>query len=223
MPKPKRFSVVTLIVILVFSGFVYLFAWSSVFTVKMIEITGAPTAESKVLITRASEITIGEKLARIEPRSVEQRLKSFAWIKQAKISRNWIDGHVHVNVVPRTPKAFFNGKTLDLSGTVFELPGFKGADLPIVMASNPSDGVQAISLFTSLPRSFSLKITSLTARTDTNFTMKVRHENRVLNVKWGSSDANDLKIQVFNALLKERENKRVRTIDVSAPHAPIVK
>jgi cell division septal protein FtsQ len=189
----------------------------------MIEITGAPTAESKVLITRASGITVGEKLARIEPRSVEQRLKSFAWIKQAEISRNWIYGHVHVTVIPRTPKAFFNGKTLDLSGTVFELPGFQGADLPIVIASNPSDGVQAISLFTSLPRSFSLKITSLTALTDTNFTMKVRHENRVLNVKWGSSDANDLKIQVFDALLKEKENKRVRTIDVSAPHAPIVK
>lgn len=223
MPKPNRFSVVLVAVALIFASLVYLFAWSSVFTVKMIEITGAPTAESKVLITRASGITIGEKLARIEPRSVEQRLKSFSWIKQAKISRNWIDGHVHVTITPRTPKAFFNGKTLDLSGTVFELPGFKGADLPIVMASNPSDGVQAISLFTSLPRSFSLKITSLTARTDSNFTMKVRHENRVLNVKWGSSDANDLKIQVFNALLKEKENKRVRTIDVSAPHAPIVK
>jgi cell division septal protein FtsQ len=211
------------VLILVFSGFVYLFAWSSVFSVKIIEVTGAPTAESKVLITRASEIVIGEKMARIEPRSIEQRLNSFAWVKQVNISRNWIDGHVHVDVVPRTPKAFFNGKTLDLSGTVFELPGFKGAELPNVIASNPSDGVQAISLFTSLPRSFSLKITSLTALTDTNFTMKVRHENRVLNVKWGSSDANDLKIQVFDALLKEKENKRVRTIDVSAPHAPIVK
>ena len=208
---------------LVFSSCVYLFAWSPVFTVKRIEITGAPTAESKVLITRASEITIGEKMARIEPRSVEQRLKSFTWVKQVNISRNWIDGHVHVDVVPRTPKAFFNGKTLDLSGTVFELPGFKGTELPMVIASNPVDGVQAIALFTSLPRSFSLKITSLTARPDTNFTMKVRHENRLLNVKWGPSEANDLKIQVFNALMKEKENKRVRTIDLSAPHAPIVK
>jgi hypothetical protein len=51
----------------------------------------------------------------------------------------------------------------------------------------------------------------------------VRHANRVLNVKWGSRDDGDLKIQVFNALLKDKENKKVRTIDLSAPHAPIVK
>ncbi|MCX6444614.1 MAG: FtsQ-type POTRA domain-containing protein [Actinobacteria bacterium] len=223
MPKPNRFSVITTAVVILFGALVYLFAWSPVFTVKKIEVTGAPTSESVLSITNASKITVGEKMARIEPRSVEQRLKSFSWVKQVDISRNWIDGHVHVKVVPRTPKAIFNGKTLDLSGTVFELPGFTAKDLPLVIASNPSDGVQAISLFTSLPRSFSREIASLTAQSDSNFTIKVRHANRVLTVKWGSRDDGDLKIQVFNALLKDKENKKVRTIDLSAPHAPIVK
>jgi cell division septal protein FtsQ len=221
--KPKGFSIVLVVVALIFSSLVYLFAWSTVFSVRKIEISGAPTSESRVLITRASEIKIGEKLARIEPRSVEQRLKSFTWVKQVNISRNWIDGHIHVKIIPRTPKAIFNGKTLDMAGTVFELPGFTGTDLPNVIASNPADGVQAISLFTSLPRSFTVDITSLTALSDSNFEIKVRHQHRVITVKWGSRDDSDLKIQVFAALLKEKENKRVRTIDVSAPHAPIVK
>ena len=223
MPKPKTLPLIATAVVLIFSALVYLFAWSPVFTVKKIEIKGAPTAESKVLITGASEITLGEKLARIEPRSVEQRLKSFAWVQQADISRNWINGHVDVVVIPRTPKAIFDGKTLDLTGTVFELPGFTDSDLPRVIASDPADGVQAISLFTSLPRSFSLNIVSLSAVTDSNFTMQVRHEDRVISVMWGSQENSDLKIQVFNALLKAKENKKVRTIDLTAPHAPIVK
>lgn len=223
MHKPQRFSVVVVAVVLVFSSLVYLFAWSPVFTVTKIEVTGAPTSDSRDAITRTSEIVIGEKLARIEPRSVEVRLKSFTWVKEVHISRNWIDGHVHVSVIPRTPKAIFNGKTLDLTGQVFELPGFTGADLPNVIATKASDGVQAISLFTSLPRTFNQEIISLTAISDSNFTMKVRHENRVLKVKWGANEKNDLKIQVFNALLKAKENKRVTTIDLSAPHAPIVK
>jgi hypothetical protein len=40
---------------------------------------------------------------------------------------------------------------------------------------------------------------------------------------WGANEETALKIEVISALLALEENKKVRRIDVSAPHAPIVK
>jgi hypothetical protein len=39
----------------------------------------------------------------------------------------------------------------------------------------------------------------------------------------GKNEKSSLKIQVIQALLALEENKNIRRIDVSAPHAPIVK
>jgi hypothetical protein len=42
-------------------------------------------------------------------------------------------------------------------------------------------------------------------------------------VKWGANIENPLKVQVFQELLDRPENKRIKRVDLSAPHAPIVK
>jgi hypothetical protein len=44
-----------------------------------------------------------------------------------------------------------------------------------------------------------------------------------LRIIWGDGEDTDLKVQVIEALLQRDENKNLRMIDVSAPHAPIVK
>jgi hypothetical protein len=44
-----------------------------------------------------------------------------------------------------------------------------------------------------------------------------------LTLRFGNADEIDLKIKVFKALVALEENKKVSMIDVSAPHAPIVK
>jgi hypothetical protein len=49
------------------------------------------------------------------------------------------------------------------------------------------------------------------------------YKGRALSVKWGSNAENSLKVQVFQELLKQPENKRIKRVDLSAPHAPIVK
>jgi hypothetical protein len=48
-------------------------------------------------------------------------------------------------------------------------------------------------------------------------------ENRNLLVQWGSLENLPLKVRVYNTLLALPENKTVKKIDLSAPHAPIVK
>ena len=209
--------------LLIFVGLIYLFAWSSVFTAKSIVISGAPTVESKKLVLMTSGVLVGQKIARIEPRSVAQRLSALTWIRDVQVSRNWISGDVGIAIEPRKPSAYFAGKTIDSTGTIFLLPGFKGADLPLVSASTPALGVDAIALFRSLPQTFRSRIISLSARNESNFSMRLAYQGRELAVKWGANEKNALKVQVFNALVKLPENKNLRRVDLSAAHAPIVK
>jgi len=207
----------------IFAGLIYLLAWSNVFTVKEITVSGAPTKVSKELVLKTSEITLGQKLARIEPRSAEHRIETLSWIKKISISRDWISGKVNLVITPRTPKAYYNGKTLDSSGKIFELPGFDGGKLPLVTAASPALGIQAVALFRDLPVTFRDQVTSLSALNEANFSLAVNHNGRNLSVKWGANAENSLKVQVFRALLEQPENKRIKRIDLSAPHAPIVK
>jgi len=221
--KVSKAPIVAGLIAIVFVGLIYLFAWSSVFTAKSVLIAGAPTPAAEQLVQKSSQVFIGQRIARIEPRSVAQRLRQLTWIEGVDVSRNWISGRVTIKVEPRIPSAYFEGKTIDSTGTIFELPGFSGEDLPNVSASSPELGVQAIALFRTLPKSFRSRILSLTAHNESNFTLRLENQDRELQVKWGANEKSGLKIQVFNALLKLPENQNIRRIDLSAPHAPIVK
>ena len=166
---------------------------------------------------------MGQKLARVEPQAIEKRLLHLKWIESAQVSRNWLDGEVEIVVKPRTPTAIFNGSTIDASGTIFTLPGFTTADLPKVSANTPALGLAAIRVFQGLPRDFQRSVVSLTARNSSNFALFFDVDGRNVQILWGANEETALKIEVIGALLALEENKKVRRIDVSAPHAPIVK
>ena len=223
MRNSQRIAKLLIGSIAIFSGLIYLFAWSNVFTVKEITISGAPTKTAKELVLETSQISLGQKLARIEPRSFDNRLSSLGWVKEITITRDWISGEVSLAIEPRTPKAYYRGKTLDATGAIFELPGFDGSDLPRVSAPTPELGIQAVDLFRELPTDFREAVTSLTAVNEASFLLAVDYKGRSLSVKWGSNTENSLKVQVFQELLKQPENKRIKRVDLSAPHAPIVK
>lgn len=209
--------------IALFAGLAYLLAWSSVFTVSAVAINGAPTQASKETITEIADLEVGDKLARVEPRAISLRISGVEWVEEAKISRNWLTGEVLVEITPRTPTAFFNDKVLDASGKVFSLPGFEGAELPRVSAATPELGLVAIDLFQSLPASIRADVLNLAAYNESNFSLRVLRQDRQLQILWGANDQNELKAEVIDALLALPENKKIRRIDVSAPHAPIVK
>ncbi len=209
--------------IALFAGLAYLLAWSSVFTVSAVAINGAPTQASKETITEIADLEVGDKLARVEPRAISLRISGVEWVEEAKISRNWLTGEVLVEITPRTPTAFFNDKVLDASGKVFSLPGFEGAELPRVSATTPELGLVAIDLFQSLPASIRADVLNLAAYNESNFSLRVLRQDRQLQILWGANDQNELKAEVIDALLALPENKKIRRIDVSAPHAPIVK
>jgi cell division protein FtsQ len=209
--------------IIIFAALTYLFAWSPVFTVRTISTIGAPKDVSSAALIAKSDISIGEKLSRIEPRSVERSLSELSWVSKASVNRNWIEGAVTIEIVPRIAVGIYKGKAIDKSGTLFELPGKSPEGLPVVSASSPELGLEAISLFTSLPVELRLATVSVSASNTNAISSWQQQGSRKLKITWGSSSDLDLKVTVLQALLELPENKAIKRVDLSAPHAPIVK
>jgi cell division septal protein FtsQ len=136
-----KVRVATSLVIL-FAALTYIFAWSSLFSVRTISTVGAPKEISADALIAKSEISIGEKLSRIEPRSIERSLRELSWISKASVDRNWLKGAVTIEVVPRIPVGIYMGRAIDKSGTLFVLPGNKPVGLPVVSAASPELGLR---------------------------------------------------------------------------------
>ena len=220
MPVKAR---VIAVILLIFASLTYLFAWSPVFSVKSISVIGAPADVSEAALISKSQIKIGEKLSRIEPRSIERSLQELSWIKKASIQRDWLKGGVSISVTPRVAVGVYKGKAIDSSGTLFISPGKVPPGLPQVSASSPKLGLAAISLFTSLPIDIRESIISVTASNENSISSWQQMGIGVVKVTWGSNQDIDLKVTVLKALLELPENQSIKRVDLSAPHAPIVK
>ncbi len=217
--------VITVVTVLALA---YLLGWSSFFSVKGVEISGAPTPAVQVEIEKQSQIDVGQQLARVNPQSAARKIEKSPWIKDAKISRDWLSGVVRIEVTPREPLAFFNsdqvpGQTIDEDGQLFSLPGYTNPDLALISAKSPESALKANELFTQLPENFRAQITSMLATSTNTFTLNSVINGRELRIRWGDNQDMALKISVINKLLKLPENKRIKLIDVVAPYAPIVK
>lgn len=211
------------IAVVIFAGLVYLFAWSPIFTVRSIETEGLPSEVSSQSIITRSQIHLGAKLSRIEPRAAEKSLSELSWVKQVSVSRNWISGKVVVAISPRVAVGLYKGKAIDGQGAIFELPGAAPRGLPVVSAASPELGLNAISLFTNLSADIREHLISLSASNESSISSWQEWNGRTVKVMWGSADQVDLKVSVLKALLAQPENKMIRRVDLSAPHAPIVK
>ena len=217
--------VITIVTVLALA---YLLGWSSFFNVKSVEISGAPTPAVQVEIEKKSQVAVGQQLARVNPQSAARKIEKSPWIKDAKISRDWLSGVVRIEVTPREPLAFFNsdqvpGQTIDEDGQLFSLPGYTNPDLALISAKSPESALKANELFTQLPENFRAQITSMLATSTNTFTLNSVINGRELRIRWGDNQDMALKISVINKLLKLPENKRIKLIDVVAPYAPIVK
>ena len=211
-----------LISVLLLSSLTYLFGWSSVFTVKKVEYSGISNSNQISAVERRVGDLTGTKLARIEPRQIANTINSLSWVNGADVSRNWFSGSVSISVQPRTAIGAFGTSYIDASGTIFD-PIVPPVDVPRVSAPTPDIGLEAIKLFTSLPQDFRANIESMSARSSSDFSMILQAPARQVTLRFGSADDVALKVKVFNALMALEENKKVSAIDVSAPHAPIVK
>ena len=194
----------------------YALGWSTLFTVSSVEVKGSDQFLPQ-------NVKVGEKLARVEPRAVASTYENFAFVKDAKVSRNWISGKVTISITTRTPVAIFNNQVIDDSGKVFMVKGNLPAALPQIQAGSIEIAVAAVDFMTSLPDEIRSALKILKVRSTGAYVLEVDVEGRKVEVRWGFATDNELKAKVYKALLAQPENAKLKRMDLSAPHAPIVK
>jgi cell division septal protein FtsQ len=205
-----------LISAIVFASASYILGWSSIFVVDSVEITGTETKLNPGVST-------GEKLARVETRAVAAKFENLDWVEDAKVTRNWISGKVTIEVTERTPLARFNNIAIDSKGKSFVLRETPTAPLVLVEASDLESAIKAVTFLTSLPVDLKSALTVIKVRSSGSLVLEVNNSGKQLEIRWGSDSDNELKIKVYKALIARPENADIKRIDVSAPHAPIVK
>ena len=211
-----------LIAAIVISSLTYLLGWSSVFTVKRVEFSGMTNPNQISAVQNKVGNLTGTKLARIEPRQITRNISSLSWVAEAEVSRNWFSSSVTIAVKSREPIGAFAGRYIDSSGIVFDHVGAP-VQVPQLSAPTAEIGLSAAKLFASFPQDFRQSISSMSARSTNDFSMIMGGQSRSLTLRFGDAQEIDLKIKVFKALIERPENKNISTVDVSAPHAPIVK
>ena len=217
----------------------YLLGWTNLLTVKEISVSGSPNTTITNQILNLAGVTKGEKLARIEPRSINSKLQStgFNWIKSIKISRNWIARSVSINLETRNPVARLNGteEFLDSQGIRFSLPpeftALKGqneliAKLVLISAVTPNNQSAAVAFFSTLPSDFKSQVSAISASSSSNFQVTINSgsgNGKELRINWGSATDTALKVKIYRALIALPENSKIITMDLSDPNSPTVK
>ena len=207
---------IALIGAVVLAAATYVLGYSSFFTVSSVEVVGSKNQVNP-------GITIGEKLARVEPREIASKLENLDWVASANISRNWINGKVTVELTERTPVAIFNNHVIDSTGQSFVLRNEPTKPLVEIQAGDLEAAVSAVTFFTSLPEELNSTLKVVKVRSTGAFVLEIDNGGKNLEIRWGTNSDNVLKIKVYKALLALPENASIKRVDVSAPHAPIVK
>ena len=217
----------------------YLLGWSSLLTVEEVEIKG--TESTSVILNELKskdvEPVVGQKLARVEIRSVKRVLSDLDWIASAQASRNWLSKKIEIQVAERVAvaKALTESNSMvnfDSDGSIFNPTSsnqLKGQELlPLVSTAGDSrkDLVDVALLLKQIPAELSYLVSDLDQISVTKagyILMSTRINNQAVRINWGNIVQIDQKFSVLQELLKLPENKGIKQVDLSEPKDPIVK
>ena len=212
----KKRRLVIALTLIVFALAAYALGWSNLLTVSSVEIKGTGTYLS-------TTIKPGERLARIEPRAVAKEYEKLDWVQRAEVSRNWINGKITITITERLPIAIFNNRAIDKDGVSFAITNQSTKGLPRIQAPSIDSAITAAAFFSALPQEIASSVQLVKVGNGEMYTLQMQATGHVIEVVWGSSQDNALKATVYKALIARAENSKIHQLDLSAPHAPIVK
>ncbi|MSO42909.1 MAG: FtsQ-type POTRA domain-containing protein [Candidatus Planktophila sp.] len=212
----KKHRLFIALAVLIFVIAAYILGWSTFFTVSSVEIKGTNALMSSTIVP-------GQKLARVEPRTVAAEFEKSAWIKSADVSRNWISGKVTITLTERSPVAIYNDQAIDADGVSFPAPTDSVADLPQITAPSIESAVAASAFLMGLPAEIADMVQLVKVRSGDAYLLQIYDGKKSIEILWGQEGETALKVKVYKALIAQPENSGIRHIDLTAPHAPIVK
>lgn len=224
--------------ILLISTLAYILGWSSLLTVKSIEVSGTQSSATITNELKAKNLNleVGMKLARVDLRGIKSTLADMDWLAKYSVSRNWLTGKISLSIEEKTgfAKAIATDGTklyFDLNGQLFkpvsavQLASETG--LPLVDSQNKSaeNLVQVAKLLKEIPPQLTELVSKLNGISVGNsgyINMRTQIAGRNVEIIWGRADAVGQKSKVLLALMDLPENKAASKFDLSIPDAPIV-
>lgn len=236
LKKYKRL-VSYLVALSLIAGLAYLLGWSSLLTVKKVEISGTNSISEiqGQLQKKNLSLNPGMRLARVDLRGIKSTLSEMDWLDSYSVDRNWLSGEIQLKVVEKVgvAKALSEtGATLyfDANGVLFKpisrVQISTSSRLALVSTESRSraDLVGVATLMQGLPKNLEFLLTelkSISVGKSGYLTMITKVEGRDVQINWGKADSLEQKFQVLSALLELPENKAATKFDLSIPDSPI--
>jgi hypothetical protein len=237
-----------LIAVALISGIAFLLGWSNTFAVSSIHINESDKRIAAELNAKLMEspavIKIGEPIARVDRRAIQNRLRSLIWVDQVTVNRDLLSGIVEVSVTPRSAIAQLDSRWNTNPGE----QGFLSEELEFFFVSKEavekaarsgerdwrtlptlSIGEDAPELKGDVATILDLLVEvaaeplRIDAEDRENLTSRVLINGRNLDISWGSVKELELKKRVLLRLLELKANRNAIKIDLTSPLSPIVK
>ena len=224
----------------ILGGLVYVLGWSSLITIQAVEIKGTNQVKliSAQLSAGASNLVLGEPLARMNPKHEENLITDLEWIKAAEVSRNWWTREVQVLVTPKIPIAIFK-----VAGTSETKPRYLASDGSDFSSPQVFTNLATISLINNgqnlvgqrriiagfvanLPTDLIPGLENLEITNKGEVLMVTKLRKPALRINWGSSNSPEeitVKSNVLKDLLDLPENKKITYVDLTVANSPVVK
>jgi cell division protein FtsQ len=218
----RPFLTAALVVVLVVTG-VWLVFFSSVVTVRGVEVVGNQTVSEQRIAT-AARAPIGTPLARADLAAVQARVEAIPAVKSVSVSRSWLHT-IRIEVTERVPVAVVSRgaglQAVDLDGVLFGSYPREPKGLPLIRTEPGVTAevlAEAAKVVQSLRSDIAAKVRYIDVTSLDKITLRLTHGPRVL---WGSADDSAEKAQVLAVFLKR--TPKVTEIDVSVPGKPITR
>jgi len=218
------------IAISLISFFSYLLGWSGLMTIDEIKVSGISKSQKVSTLTakeviKLSGIKIGQPIARVNASSVKRKLLALPQVLDVNVNRQ-LPSSVLIELkmrkieiaVTASGGGFLVG---DASGVTFAKVKKVPRGVPIIKTSTSKILLsQTLQIFQTLPTKIQNRVISIDAKTRDSITF---NWTRGVQITWGGSEEQDLKLEVLNELLADPNNKKVKVFDISSPLAPTVR
>ena len=200
---------------------VWLFYYSSAFAVSGVRVSGADTVPVATIEQEAAA-PVGTPLAKVDLRSIADRLRTIPAVADAQVTRAWPNKIVIV-VTERVPVVVVTDgsrfELVDATGATFKTVPNRPAGLPEAKVTGARRDVTVRSVVTvsaALPDTLRAQVASISAVSPDSVTLNLASQVKVV---WGSSDDSARKAEVLSVLMK----RKATVYDVSAPDLPVTK
>ena len=213
-----RRVLVVLVVLALVGGAVWAVWFSTMLSVRSVEVTGASTLKPGQ-VRRAAGVELGKPLVSVDLGAVRARIAALAPVQHVEVSRQWPD-EVLIDITERTPIAVidFGGslRGLDKDGVVFLAyksapPGLPRVTTPLGTSAEALR--EAAKVVAALPRDLSGIVDHVEVKTVDQIDLALTDGRTVV---WGSAAESAQKAEVLQALLRHDAT----TYDVSVPGQP---